>query len=282
MRLARILQSPGAQPQLAVIEGDYAYPAPRVSKLDMRGLIGEWDIHATAVSEWPRREAPVALSDVRLLSPIRRPGKIMAIGLNYADHIAETGSKTPETQVWFCKQPTAVNGPFDPIALPSASAAIDYEAELVVVVGRTCRNLTRSEAATAIFGYCVGNDVTARDWQRKNAQWVLGKSFDTHAPFGPWITTADDISDPHALDISCEVNGERRQMSNTRHLIFDVYDQLVELSTVMTLEPGDLVFTGTPGGVGAAMRPPTFLKPGDRVRCTIGGLGHIEGVMEPR
>jgi 2-keto-4-pentenoate hydratase/2-oxohepta-3-ene-1,7-dioic acid hydratase in catechol pathway len=132
-----------------------------------------------------------------------------------------------------------------------------------------------------VFGYCVGNDVTERQWQRNSGrQWALGKSFDTHAPIGPWITTADEIGDPHGLSLSCAVNGETRQSSNTKHLIFNVWDQIAHLSKAMTLEPGDLIFTGTPGGVGNAMDPPKFLKPGDVVRCEIDKLGAIEGVMK--
>lgn len=279
MKLARIVQSPGAPPQLAVIDGGFAYPQPKVSKLDMRGAIGQWALQRDAIAGWVDSETPVPLSAVRLLSPIRRPGKIMAIGLNYADHLAEMGQSPPTSQTWFCKQPTAVNGPFDPIELPRVSSAVDYEVELVAVIGATCRNVSREEACDVIFGYCVGNDVSARDWQTRSSQWVMAKSFDTHAPFGPWITTADEVEDPHALDLWCEVNGERRQSSNTRRLVFDVFDQVAELSAVMTLEPGDLIFTGTPGGVGAAMSPPRFLRAGDRVRCAVEGLGHIEGVM---
>ena len=133
-----------------------------------------------------------------------------------------------------------------------------------------------AEAAKAIFGYCCGNDVSERTWQWQTPQWVLGKSFDTHAPIGPWITTADELSDPHTLDIKCIVNGQTRQSSNTKHLVFNVFDQIEHLSKVMTLYPGDLIFTGTPGGVGAAMKPSQFLKPGDRVRVEIEALGAIE------
>ncbi len=202
----------------------------------------------------------------------------MAIGLNYADHVKETGREMPKEQVWFCKQPTAVNGPFDPIQIPKVSTSVDWEAEMVVVIGKGGRHITKDAAPDQVFGYCCGNDVSARDWQNKTPQWILGKSFDTHAPFGPWITTADEVGDPHTLDIKCVVNGETRQSSNTCNLIFKVWDQLAELSKVMTLEPGDLIFTGTAGGVGMAMKPPLFLKDGDRVRVEIEKLGAIEAV----
>jgi 2-keto-4-pentenoate hydratase/2-oxohepta-3-ene-1,7-dioic acid hydratase in catechol pathway len=200
----------------------------------------------------------------------------MAIGLNYADHIAESKMETPEHQIWFSKAPTAVNGPYDAIQAPKVSQTLDYEAELVAIVGKGGRHIAKADAAGAVFGYCCGNDATVRAWQARTSQWVLGKSFDTHAPFGPWITTADEVADPHALSIRCLVNGEVRQNSNTRHLVFNVWDQIEELSQVMTLEPGDLIFTGTPGGVGAAMTPRRFLKHGDRVQVEIEGLGALD------
>jgi 2-keto-4-pentenoate hydratase/2-oxohepta-3-ene-1,7-dioic acid hydratase in catechol pathway len=153
---------------------------------------------------------------------------------------------------------------------------LDYEAELVFVVGQGGRHIPRERASDAIFGYCVGNDVSVRDWQMASGQFSIGKSFDTHAPFGPWITTADEVPDPHALAIKCWVNGEVRQDSNTRHLVFNLWDQIEHLSQAMTLEPGDLLFTGTPGGIGAAMNPRRFLKDGDRVRIEIEGLGAID------
>jgi ureidoglycolate lyase len=238
------------------------------------------------IAHWPMVEREVraigeaaadtlAMSDLRLLAPIPRPGKIFAIGLNYADHIAESGMGTPEHQVWFAKAATSANGPFDPIEIPPGGY-VDYEAEMIAVVGAGGRRITRDDAAKAVFGYCVGNDATERAWQHRTPQWTLGKSFDTHAPFGPWITTADEVGDPHKLAIRGLVNGEVRQDSNTEHLVFDVWDQVAHLSHAMTLEPGDLIFTGTPGGIGAAMKPPRFLKHGDRVRIEIDGLGAIE------
>jgi 2-keto-4-pentenoate hydratase/2-oxohepta-3-ene-1,7-dioic acid hydratase in catechol pathway len=151
--------------------------------------------------------------------------------------------------------------------------------ELVAIVGKGGKHIAAADAPGAIFGYCVGNDVTERMWQHSGPQWSLGKSFDTHAPMGPWIVTADEVGDPHALDLRCFVNGEKRQESNTRHLVFDIWQQVEHLSVGMTLEAGDCIFTGTPGGVGAAMDPRRFLKAGDVVRCEIEGLGHIEGTM---
>ena len=245
-------------------------------------LIKQWrDLSGEAQTVVAQSAPDVALAKVRLLAPVARPGKVMGIGLNYADHIKESGQETPRHQVWFTKAVTAINGPFDPIEIPRASPMVDYEAELVVVVGKRCRHVPKESAAEVIFGYCVGNDVSVRDWQLRTPQWVLGKSFDTHAPIGPWIVTADEVGDPHTMGIRCFVNGERRQNSNTENLVFNVYDQIAHLSEAMTLEPGDLIFTGTPGGVGGAMRPPKFLKAGDKVRVEIDRIGTIEAVMRP-
>lgn len=221
----------------------------------------------------------IALADALLRAPVLRPGKIFAIGLNYADHIAESKMETPQRQVWFTKAQTSINGPYDPIVIAKNTMTADYEVELVAVIGRRGKHIAAADAAAHVFGYCVGNDVTERMWQHATPQWSLGKSFDTHAPIGPWITTADEVADPHALALRCFVNGEKRQDSNTRHLVFDLWQQIEHLSAAMTLEPGDLIFTGTPGGIGAAMDPRQFLKSGDVVRCEIEGLGHIEGTM---
>ncbi len=249
---------------------------------DMLGLIQMWPDIASALPKLVADSAPdAALADVRLLAPVGRPGKVLAIGLNYADHIKETGQKTPPHQIWFTKAVTSVNAPFDPIELPMASEQVDYEAELVVIIGKRCKHVAKERAPEVVFGYCAGNDVSVRDWQLRTSQWVLGKSFDTHAPIGPWIVTPDEIGDPHTLDIRCLVNGEPRQSSNTRHLIFNVFDQIAHLSNAMTLEPGDVLFTGTPGGVGLAMNPPRWLKAGDRVRVEIERIGAIEGLMRP-
>ena len=245
-------------------------------------LIKQWrDLSGEAQTVVAQSAPDVALAKVRLLAPVARPGKVMGIGLSYADHIKESGQETPRHQVWFTKAVTAINGPFDPIEIPRASPMVDYEAELVVVIGKRCRHVPKESAAEVIFGYCAGNDVSVRDWQLRTPQWVLGKSFDTHAPIGPWIVTADEVGDPHTMGIRCFVNGERRQNSNTENLVFNVYDQIAHLSEAMTLEPGDLIFTGTPGGVGGAMRPPKFLKAGDKVRVEIDRIGTIEAVMRP-
>ncbi len=247
----------------------------------MMSLMHAWDRLAAAISALPRT-ADYALQDVKLLAPVERPGKILGIGLNYADHIEEAGLGRPEVQTWFTKAVTSVNGPFDPIHKPKVSETLDYEAELVFVIGRRCKHVPVEKALDVVFGFCVGNDVSVRDWQLRSGQFAIGKSFDTHAPFGPWLVTPDSI-DAGNLDIRCFVNGVERQKSNTRHMVFNCAAQIAHLSQAMTLEPGDVIFTGTPGGVGGAMKPPVWLRPGDAVKVEIDGIGAIENkvVVEP-
>ncbi len=225
-----------------------------------------------APQDGPRRH----LSDVRLRQPILRPGKILGIGLNYRDHAAETGREPPAVQTWFVKQATAANGPFDPVALPAVSDKLDYEAELVVVIGKRGRHVPRARAAEIVAGYCCGCDYSVRDWQRATPTMIMGKGFDTHAPFGPWITTPDEIDDLDALGVRCAVNGELRQDGRAGDMIFRIADQIAHLTAAFTLEPGDVIFTGTPAGVGVAQEPPNFLKAGDQVRVEIDQLGAIE------
>lgn len=245
----------------------------------MIDLIKDWDALKPQLEAQAAAGGGVPLTSVKLEAPVQRPGKIFAIGLNYADHIAESNMGTPEQQVWFTKAQTSVNAPFDPILIARGAFTNDYEVELVAVIGTGGKHIAAADAPAAIFGYCVGNDVTERMAQHATPQWSFGKSFDTHAPMGPWIVTSDELGDPHGLDIRCFVNGEQRQASNTQHLVFDVWQQVEHLSKGMTLEPGDCLFTGTPGGIGAAMDPRQFLKAGDVVRTEIDRLGHIEGTM---
>jgi 2-keto-4-pentenoate hydratase/2-oxohepta-3-ene-1,7-dioic acid hydratase in catechol pathway len=246
----------------------------------MIDLIARWDEVKPQLEAKAVAGGGVPLASVKLCAPVQRPGKIFAIGLNYADHIAESNMGTPERQVWFTKAQTSVNGPFDPILIARGTMTNDYEAELVAVIGKRAKHVSAADAADHVFGYCVGNDATERMTQHATPQWSLGKSFDTHAPMGPWLTTADEIGDPHRLGIRCFVNGEQRQNSNTAHLVFNLWQQIEHLSAAMTLEPGDVIFTGTPGGIGAAMDPRRFLQPGDVVRIEIDELGHIEGNMQ--
>jgi 2-keto-4-pentenoate hydratase/2-oxohepta-3-ene-1,7-dioic acid hydratase in catechol pathway len=223
--------------------------------------------------------ASVALSDVRLLPPVPKPEKYLGIGMNYRDHAAEAakaGVATPPYQVWFNKQVSCIVGPFDDVVKPRVSEKLDYEAELAVVIGRTCRHVAVEGARSVIGGYMVANDVSARDWQLRTPTHTLGKSFDTHGPIGPWLVLDDEIEDPHALDMRMYVNGEERQRGNTGKMIHNIFEQIAYLSTVMTLKPGDILATGTPSGVGAALTPPRFLEPGDVMRVEIDGVGHIE------
>jgi len=280
MKLARF--STGEASELGVVVGETVVPLATDPGLptDMIALIERWDELAgevRALSERGRDAVPLA--QARLLAPLVRPSKIFAIGLNYADHVAESGLETPKHQLWFAKAPGTVAGPVDGVEIPRVSTKIDYEVELVAVIGKRGRHISVEDAPGYVFGFCVGNDVSVRDWQTQTAQWTLGKSFDTHGPIGPYITTTEDLGDPHHLAIRSIVNGEVRQSSNTRHLIFNVWDQIAHLSKAMTLEPGDLIFTGTPGGVGLAMNPPQFLGVGDVVRCEIEQLGAIENRM---
>jgi 2-keto-4-pentenoate hydratase/2-oxohepta-3-ene-1,7-dioic acid hydratase in catechol pathway len=225
----------------------------------------------------------IKLAEVKLEAPIARPPEFLAIGLNYADHVEETKMKRPEFPLFFNKQSSCVTGPGDPIHLPRASSALDYEGELGFIIGRRCRHVPRGRAHEVIAGYVIVNDVSVRDWQRRSPTMTLGKSFDTHGPIGPWIVTPDEIGDPHTLDLKTFVNGEQRQHSNTKNLIFDCFAQIETLSTVFTLLPGTIVSTGTPGGVAAAMNPPKWLKAGDVVRIEIEKIGQLENkvIVEP-
>ena len=219
----------------------------------------------------------LALSDVVLAAPIHDPQKFLGIGMNYRQHAEEArqaGIPIPASQMWFNKQVSCINGPFDPVGKPEVTQEMDYEIELGVVIGRRCRHVRADAASEVIAGYLIVNDVSARDWLKKSPTFTLGKSFDTHGPIGPWIVTADEVSDPMALEMQLSVNGELRQRSSTADMIYSIYQQIEYLSSVMTLEPGDILASGTPSGIGA----PTgrFLQPGDVMRLSISELGMIE------
>ena len=217
-----------------------------------------------------------SLDDVHLEPPIPDLSKFLCIGLNYRDHIEERGNQVPDFPVFFNKQVSCINGPYDPVEYPNASSELDYEGELGLVIGRRCRHVAAADAADVIAGYVIVNDVSARDWQAKARTMTLGKSFDTHGPFGPFLVTADEVADPHDLGVRTLVNGEVRQDFRTDKMVFDCFEQIAILSTVCTLEPGDVISSGTSSGVGAAMDPPALLSVGDVVRVEIEGLGHIE------
>jgi 2-keto-4-pentenoate hydratase/2-oxohepta-3-ene-1,7-dioic acid hydratase in catechol pathway len=214
-----------------------------------------------------------SLRDVKLMAPIPKPRKLICVGLNYRDHAKETGSEIPAVPTIFNKFATAVIAPGEKIILPKVSKSPDYEAEFAFVIGRGGRNILAESWADHVYGYTIVNDVTARDYQRATTQWLMGKTFDTFAPMGPWIVTAEEIPDPHNVDISLDINGETLQDSNTRELIFKVPELIAFLSSVFTLEPGDIVSTGTPSGVGVARKPQRFLKAGDQVTVKIPKIG---------
>ncbi|HEY7304757.1 MAG TPA: fumarylacetoacetate hydrolase family protein [Bryobacteraceae bacterium] len=217
-----------------------------------------------------------ALPDVKLHAPIPKPGKLICVGLNYLDHAKETGAEIPKVPTIFNKFNTAVIGPGENIVLPKASKAPDFEAEFAFVIGRGGRYIAKDDWKNHVFGYTIVNDVTARDYQRATTQWLMGKTFDTFAPMGPWIVTADEIADPHNLDIELEIDGETLQDSNTRELIFKVPDLIAFLSSVFTLEPGDVVSTGTPSGVGFARKPPRYLRAGEEITVRIPAIGELK------
>jgi 2-keto-4-pentenoate hydratase/2-oxohepta-3-ene-1,7-dioic acid hydratase in catechol pathway len=219
--------------------------------------------------------ARVPLSSVKLMAPIPRPRKLICVGLNYRDHAAETGTKIPDIPTIFNKFATAVIGPGDNIVLPKNVKTPDYEAEFAFVIGKGGRHIAAADWESHVFGYTIVNDVTSRDYQRATSQWLMGKTFDTFAPIGPWIVTKDEIADPHELDVRMEINGEILQNGNTRNLIFNIPALIEFLSSVFTLEPGDIVSTGTPAGVGFVRNPPRLLKAGDDVIVKIPAIGEL-------
>lgn len=221
------------------------------------------------------------LDDVRLAAPVDAPQKFLGIGMNYREHAkeaAQAGIPTPADQMWFNKQTSCIVGPFDEVVKPSISDELDYEIELGVVIGRECRHVDVAEARSVIAGYLIVNDVSVRDWlQKRSPTFTLGKSFDTHGPIGPWLTTDDEVDDPLALDMRLSVNGGVRQEFPTNDMIYDIYEQIAYLTQVMTLMPGDILATGTPAGIGAPSGD--FLRAGDVVRAEISGLGSIENTV---
>ena len=277
MKLARFEADQG--PKLGLVDGEevvdladggIGYPTMLAMIDDADG----WRARVDAAAGGRRH----ALGQVRLLAPIERPGKYLAIGMNYAKHLEEAdklGVKRSAHQTWFNKQVSCISGPFDAID-PGVTEKLDYEVELGAVIGRRAKSVSEADAPGYVFGYLVANDVSARDWQFHTPTFTMGKSFDTHGPIGPWIVTADEMPDPHALRLRAWVNGELRQDNNTGQMIHNLWKQIAYLSTAFTLEPGDLIATGTPEGVGVGMEPQRFLQPGDVVRCEVEGIGAIE------
>ncbi|WHZ12488.1 MAG: Fumarylacetoacetate hydrolase family protein [Burkholderiaceae bacterium] len=279
MKLARFTL--GGRTQIGVVQGDRvvelasALPdaPPTIREVLAAGAALQHRIKA-ALHQAPSGHA---LAAVHLEAPIPDASKYLAIGMNYQDHAEEArraGLPIPKTQLWFNKQVSCIHGPFDPVLIPRVSDKVDYEIELGVVIGRRCRYVPEDEAPSVVGGYFVVNDVSARDWQQASPTFTLGKSFDTHGPIGPWIVTPDEVADPHRLEMRLFVNGQLRQRQSTGNMIYDIWQQIHHLSQVMTLEPGDLIATGTCAGVGIASG--SFLQDGDVVRAEIDQLGHIE------
>ena len=265
---------------VGVLRGDRVVDA---GVADMDALLAGWPASFERLRDLEGEGVPLAA--VTLHAPVGRPSKFLAIAANYQSHIDEVKASNPAyvpptSQRWFTKLPSCVNGPYDPILQPPESDQLDYEVELALVIGRRCRRVKAADAAGVIAGYTVHNDVSARDWQKRSPTIMLGKSFDTHGPLGPWLVTPDEIGDPHALGLRCWVNGELRQDGSTAEMIDDCFAQIEYLSTVCTLEPGDVIATGTPFGTGGSAKPPRYLKPGDTVRCEVERIGIIEATVE--
>jgi 2-keto-4-pentenoate hydratase/2-oxohepta-3-ene-1,7-dioic acid hydratase in catechol pathway len=244
----------------------------------MLDVIAGGEAARARLEDWilkPDAAEVASLASVQLLAPIPRPPKIICVGLNYRDHAIESNMEIPKVPTIFSKYSTAVIGPGDTIQLPRHSTKPDYEAEMAVSIGKGGRYIPGAKWQDHVFGYTNLNDVSARDFQMATTQWMMGKTFDTFAPMGPAIVSADEIADPHNLDISLTVNGETLQHSNTKHLIFRIPDLIEYLSSVFTLESGDVISTGTPSGVGFARKPPRFLQPGDDVIVRVEGLGEL-------
>jgi 2-keto-4-pentenoate hydratase/2-oxohepta-3-ene-1,7-dioic acid hydratase in catechol pathway len=274
MKLARFRVA-DSEVRVGRVDGDRLVDVTEVAGQSVKALLPQLAERGAELAAADGSAYPLA--EVELLAPIDDPQKYLAIGMNYREHAEEAardGIPTPKNQFWFNKQVSCLNAPNGDVVKPEVSDALDYEAELGVVIGRECKHVTREDAASVIAGYLVTNDFSVRDWLNKRSPtFTLGKSFDTHGPIGPWLTTADEVADPHALRMRLTVNGEERQNDLTDDMIYDIYDQIVELTTVMTLMPGDLIATGTPKGIGAPKGQ--FLRVGDVVETSIEGLGTL-------
>jgi 2-keto-4-pentenoate hydratase/2-oxohepta-3-ene-1,7-dioic acid hydratase in catechol pathway len=250
----------------------------------MLAVLGGGSEARAKIEKWVQSSTgSLPLDSITLLAPVPRPPKLICVGLNYRDHAIETKMEIPKIPTIFSKFSSAVIGPGAPIVLPKNSTQPDYEAEFAFVIGRGGRHIPAEQWRDHVFGYTLMNDVSARDFQMATSQWMMGKTFDTFAPMGPHLVSADEIADPHALDIGLRINGETLQQSNTRQLIFKIPELIAYLSSVFTLEPGDVVSTGTPAGVGYARNPPRFLQPGDDVVISVDQIGELRNpvVAEP-
>ena len=269
-------QSAGEDPQVGAIVQDHVVGLQGAGYSSMLAVLGGGAQARAKIEGWVQSSGPsFPLSSVSLLAPVPKPPKLICVGLNYRDHALESKMEIPKVPTIFSKFSSAVIGDGAPIVLPKNSTQPDYEAEFAFVIGRGGRHIPAEQWQEHVFGYTLINDVSARDFQFASTQWLMGKTFDTFAPMGPHIVSADEIADPHALDISLTINGEILQHSNTRELIFKIPELIAYLSSVVTLEPGDIVSTGTPAGVGVARKPQRFLRPGDDVVVHVESIGEL-------
>lgn len=279
MRIARIAHN-GSVPAFAVERDGGGWVPLKAMGIETHSTAGVIEAHSEIERSLSESSGNEVVEDPDFLRPIVAPTKVLAIGLNYLDHIRETNSKQPERPILFGKFPNSLNDPSGQIVMDAElTEQGDYEVELAVVIGQRTRRVSEQAALESVFGYTVANDVSARDWQKADGQFDRSKSFDTFCPIGPWITTADEVPDPQGLALKSWVNDELRQDSSTKEMLFSVAHLIHYLSRGMTLEPGDVILTGTPHGVGSAMDPPRYLAPGDIVECEVEGLGRLRNAV---
>jgi 2-keto-4-pentenoate hydratase/2-oxohepta-3-ene-1,7-dioic acid hydratase in catechol pathway len=277
MKIVTFRRNEESWPEVGVVRGE-SIVALGANCPTPTALIENWPMAKAPILEYLEKapaEAILPFAKTKLMAPIPRPPKLLCVGLNYRDHAIESKMEIPKVPTIFNKFSTSIIGPGDDIILPKTSEKPDYEAEFAFIIGQGGRHIPAEKWQDHVFGYTIINDVSARDYQMATTQWLMGKTFDTFCPMGPWMVTADEIEDPHALDIKMTINGEVLQNSNTRELIFRIPDLIAYLSSVMTLESGDIVSTGTPAGVGLGHNPPRWLRPGDECVISIAGIGEL-------
>jgi 2-keto-4-pentenoate hydratase/2-oxohepta-3-ene-1,7-dioic acid hydratase in catechol pathway len=277
VKLITFHRKTGAAPEPGVLQKDTIYPLTPFGYADVESFIaaGAAALQSAQALISNSGIGTVPLSSVQLLSPLLHPPRIFCVGLNYQDHATESKMVVQAVPTIFMKLSSAITGPDSDIVLPLNSLQPDYEAELAVVIGQTARNVTRDNWRECVFGYTILNDVSARDVQLATSQWTLGKSFPTFCPIGPWVVTADELTDPHSLDVKLTIDGETLQQAKTRDLIFDIPAVLGYISAIVPLQPGDIVSTGTPQGVGLGRTPQRWLRPGEEVAIEVSGIGRL-------
>jgi 2-keto-4-pentenoate hydratase/2-oxohepta-3-ene-1,7-dioic acid hydratase in catechol pathway len=275
VKLITFRRTPAAAPESGLLQKDAVHPLAPLGYVDAESFIAGGEQALASARAAIGKPGAVPLSSVQLLSPLLHPPRIFCVGLNYVDHAAESKMAVQPVPTIFMKLPSAITGPDSDIVLPPNSTQPDYEAELAVVIGRSARNVTRDNWREYVFGYTILNDVSARDIQLATSQWTLGKSFPTFCPIGPCVVTADELKDPHTLDLRLTIDGETMQQANTRDLIFDIPAVLGYISAIVPLEAGDIVSTGTPHGVGLGRTPPRWMRPGEEVVIEISGIGRL-------